>query len=121
MIWRSVVGKLWATILFLVAFILVVLMILLSQFFENHFVTVYERSLHDDLIRLRTVLVSNSEQQEEIEKFAWQLVNPLTRVVIVEEDGRAVYSPNSQNLKEIPVSFFSKHESLKRVLADKET
>ena len=46
-LWRSVVGKLWMTILFLVSFVLLILTILLLQFFEKYHVNQIEQGLSD--------------------------------------------------------------------------
>ncbi len=54
MLWRSVVGKLWMTILLLVSFVLGFVAILLSQFFRTYYVDMSEA-------RLQKVATSVSE------------------------------------------------------------
>ena len=48
LLWRSVVGKVWATILLLVAVVLIILTLLLVQFFD-HFYFEEQRELMLDL------------------------------------------------------------------------
>lgn len=43
MFWRSVVFKLWFTIILMVAFVLFILTVLLLEFFENYYVEEAEK------------------------------------------------------------------------------
>ena len=77
MLWRSVVGKLWMTILLLVSFVLGFVAILLSQFFRTYYVDMSEA-------RLQKVATSVSELIEEgadvktIENIAYKFSDPLS-------------------------------------------
>lgn len=59
MIWRSVVGKLWGTILLLVSVVLFILTIMLLQFFENFLV----QQVEDQLSNLAGTIASIIEEK----------------------------------------------------------
>ncbi|QDI89917.1 HAMP domain-containing protein [Salicibibacter halophilus] len=61
MIWRSVVGKLWLTILLLVAAVLIVLMVLLDQFFEN----MHLNQIEDELMSHASFIITLMEEDGE--------------------------------------------------------
>ncbi|AXF54850.1 ATP-binding protein [Salicibibacter kimchii] len=61
MIWRSVVGKLWLTILLLVTAVLIILVVLLDQFFEN----MHLNQIEDELRSHNSFIITLMEEDGE--------------------------------------------------------
>lgn len=119
MLWKSVVGKLWMTILLLVSFVLGFVAILLSQFFDTYYVKMGET-------RLTTVATSVSELIEEgadehtIENIAYKFVDPLSRIIVVKGNGQVSASPEQEGLVTLTLADIKKDEELASVLKDKQ-
>lgn len=118
MLWRSVVGKLWMTILLLVSFVLGFVSILLSQFFDNYYIEMSET-------RLTKVATSVSELIEEgadektIENIAYKFADPLSRIIVVKEDREASSSPKQEGLVDLTIEDLKKDKDLAAVFIDK--
>ncbi len=116
MIWRSVVGKLWLTILLLVSFVLFVLTILLLEFFENYHVQEAEEDLTQAASKISLIL----EQHEDMElskSIAWELVDEVSRVVVFSDKGEFSHSPNP-HIDHLPAEFFLNDPELSLVFED---
>ncbi len=116
MIWKSVVGKLWLTILLLVSFVLFVLTILLLEFFENYHVKEAEKELTKDANRIALILEQHTDN-EQFKSIAWELMDESTRVVIFSNKDDYSHSP-SENLSHLPASFFLEDPQLSLVFED---
>lgn len=118
MLWKSVVGKLWMTILLLVSFVLGFVAILLSQFFDTYYVKQGET-------RLTTIATSVSELIEEgadeqtIENIAYKFVDPLSRIIVVKGEGEVSASPEQEGLVTLTLADIQKDKELASVLKDK--
>lgn len=118
MLWRSVVGKLWMTILLLVSFVLGFVAILLSQFFDNYYIEMSEN-------RLTKVATSVSELIEEgadektIENIAYKFADPLSRIIIVKGDHEVSSSPKQEGLVDLTIEDLKKDKDLAAVFIDK--
>ncbi|MDM5187768.1 ATP-binding protein [Bacillus sp. DX4.1] len=118
MLWRSVVGKLWMTILLLVSFVLGFVAILLSQFFENYYVEMSET-------RLTKVATSVSELIEEgadektIENIAYKFTDPLSRIIVVKDDNEVSASPKQEGLVNLTIADLKNDKDLAAVFTDK--
>ncbi|WP_377888749.1 ATP-binding protein [Alkalihalobacillus sp. R86527] len=124
MIWRSVVGKLWLTIILLVAFVLFILTTLLLQFFEDFHV---EKEA-EEMERLATKVASVIEKYDDRDQAfdtAWEITDfyPTGVMVIenVEDPSTIQYSPNSHGLPKFPLSVFKGDENLKEVFTSQRT
>ncbi|WP_066175384.1 ATP-binding protein [Bacillus marinisedimentorum] len=120
MFWRSVVGKLWFTILLLVSFVLFILTVLLLQFFENFHVNQKE----DELTELATKISSVMEEHEFRNlalAIAWELVDPSTRVFIYGDEENQWYSPSNNERGAVPVDFLKMDDDLSAVFTENET
>ncbi len=84
-LWRSVVGKLWGTILLLVSFVLFVLTILMLEFIENYHVDEAEKELTQLATKVSAIIESH-EDQELARSIAWELTDELTHMLIVENE-----------------------------------
>ncbi|OMP65889.1 ATP-binding protein [Domibacillus epiphyticus] len=91
-IWRSVVGKLWITILLLVSFVLAFLTILMLEFFENYHITQVEQQLENTAEKI-AVVIEDHENKETGLGVAWELVDEPAHVMIAENVSTYHYSP----------------------------
>ncbi|TXC93329.1 cell wall metabolism sensor histidine kinase WalK [Metabacillus litoralis] len=91
-LWRSVVGKLWGTILLLVSFVLFVLTILMLEFIENYHVDEAERELTQLATKVSAIIESH-EDQDLAMSISWELTDELTDILIIEDDTNYWKSP----------------------------
>ncbi|RDY70134.1 HAMP domain-containing protein [Halobacillus trueperi] len=117
MFWRSVVGKLWFTILLLVCFVLFILTVLLLEFFQNYHVVEAERHLLQTADRISDV-VDRYEQEEDLLLSTTALVkDPASRAVIVKgEDDPLVSESDSDSLPVLDYEWFKNDEDTATVL-----
>lgn len=103
-LWRSVVGKLWLTILVLVSFVLFILTILLLEFFENYHV----QQIKDDLTYTaqKVANIVETHEGDDIGKeLALEFVDKSTKVMIAYNKDNVYYSPNiNKNDKISPIT-----------------
>ncbi|MGM0921696.1 MAG: ATP-binding protein [Bacillota bacterium] len=92
MFWKSVVGKLWFTILLLVSFVLLILTVLLLEFIENYHVDEAKREL-TQLANKISVILEKHEDQELARSISWELADELTSIIIVEDQNKYWFSP----------------------------
>ncbi|MDM5316063.1 ATP-binding protein [Fictibacillus sp. b24] len=116
MIWRSVVGKLWITILLLVSVVLTLLTILLTQFFE----TFYDSQAREQLTKMadRLVLIMESdENREEAIRITSEMAEAYSMsIMIIDENQDSFMSQNLyDNAPYIPVSVFNQNDKLSTV------
>ncbi len=119
-LWKSVVGKLWMTILLLVSFVLLILTIMLLEFFEQYYRIEAEKNLTQVANKIAVIM----EEHEDIKlarSISWEIVDPLTKVLIAQDDQHYWYSPSKNEMSDIPLSYIQKDEELSRVLKDQTT
>ncbi|MEB3752329.1 ATP-binding protein [Geobacillus sp. FSL W8-0032] len=119
-LFRSVVGKLWFTILLLVSCVLFILSILLIKFLEDYYV----QEAENDLTRLATKVaeVMHDHRDEELARsIAWTLVDNRTKAIIVADEAHYWYSPGGADSDDVPLSFIRRDRDLRRVLTDGKT
>ncbi len=116
-LWRSVVGKVWMTILLLVSFVLIILTILLIQFFEKYHVNQIEKSLSDTAEKISGIIEShrNDGLGEEI---VFEIVDAPMRVVIAYDKEKFHYSPNIEEKNKIPSYVFLNDDELSTVFTE---
>lgn len=112
-LFRSVVGKLWITILLLVSFVLFILTILLLEFFENYHIDEMKRELTSNANKIANVLESRNEAIGL--DVSWGFLDDVTKVVVVKKD-KIYYSPDNESSIHLPASYFIKDKSLNNVL-----
>lgn len=120
MFWRSVVGKLWFTILLLVSFVLFILTILLLEFFENFHI----QEAEDDLTQLATKIATIMEEHQDRvtgRSISWELVDDLTKVIIIEDENTYWYSPDRESVGNIPIDFIKEDSDLASVITEDAT
>ena len=119
MFWRSVVVKLWFTILLLVSVILFILSITILEFLQNYSASENEKDLTNTAEKIAKIVETHtSEIGLEI---AWEIINDVTSVTIVKSPTNYYTSPNQGNRVELPVSYFLENEELVKVMEQGET
>lgn len=118
MIWKSVVGKLWATILMLVIFVLFILSILLMQFYRNYVVDEVTKNLKNTASKFAVMLEAHGDTKYGLE-VAWELLNDETKVIVITDDDHVYYSPNQKEEK-LTLSYFMKDPDFSKVLTENE-
>ncbi|WP_299088269.1 ATP-binding protein [uncultured Metabacillus sp.] len=91
-LWKSVVGKLWGTIILLVSFVLFVLTIFMLEFIENYHVEEAEKEL-DQLANKVSAIMESHQDQSLARSITWELTDELTHILIVKDDNTYWNSP----------------------------
>jgi two-component system sensor histidine kinase ResE len=112
-LWRSVVGKLWLTILLLVAFVLFILTVLLLSFFEKYYLEKAEQELTQLATRVAHVVEERDDQQL-ARSIVWSMVDDVSKAMIVANERHYWYSPN-ENLADMPLAFIKNDRDLAQV------
>ncbi|WP_342045576.1 ATP-binding protein [Bacillus sp. OTU530] len=120
MLWRSVVGKLWVTILLLVSVVLGFVAILLLQFFENYYVDTSETRLTNVATRISEMIGDGMDEQT-VETVAYQFVDPLSRIIVVKNGKAASYSPEEKGLVNLTVEDLKADPDLVKVFTEQKT
>ncbi|MCY7812533.1 sensor histidine kinase ResE [Bacillus spizizenii] len=116
--WKSVVGKLWFTILSLVLIVLFILTVLLLEFIENYHVEEAENDL-TQLANKVAVILENHEDQALARSITWELADNLTSIAIIQDEKKYWYSPNDKNrLSSITVEQIQHDKDLDKALQD---
>ncbi len=93
MFWKSVVGKLWISILLLVCFILAFLIILLTGYFETYYKKLAERDVEKQALHIAELL--DEDPNSEIPYYIARNTSSDTAVAIMNETGETWYSSDS--------------------------
>ncbi|KHE71390.1 ATP-binding protein [Halobacillus sp. BBL2006] len=120
MFWRSVVGKLWFTILLLVCFVLFILTILLLEFFQNYHILEAERHLLQTANKISEV--ENRYEDRELLLSTTNLIkDSASRAVIAwNEEDTLVAESDTEGLPVMNYDWFSSDQELSRVLTQGE-
>lgn len=117
---RSVVGKLWFTIIFLVAFILFILTVMLLEFFENYNISETRDDLTNTAEKIATVLEAHPDMEFPLGlEISWEIIDDVTKVVIVKNSEEIFYSPNTGEKVKLSISDIQKDEELSKVFKEK--
>ena len=90
-LWHSVVGKLWATILLLVSFVLFVVTALLLEFLNGFHTTQAEDLLRKEAVTISKV-VSGHEYEVSLEPLLEDILDNDTNTIIVTQSGELLYT-----------------------------
>lgn len=116
MFWRSVVGKLWFTILLLVSFVLLILTVLLLEFFENFHVEEAETDLMQTATKV-SVMVEQYDDYDSMVSTIERVKDPSSRVVILFGDKSVWMSDSSvEGLPHISAKWLEMEPDLSSVL-----
>lgn len=119
MLWRSVVGKLWGTILLLVSFVLLVLSILLIEFLGKNQIDTVESELTK--VAGQIASVSNDHANaEDVLQISSELISQDTKMIVL-QDEEVVFSSKSEVNNIITPQFIKSDPELLKVFVDAET
>lgn len=114
---RSVVGKLWFTILLLVSFILFILTVMLLEYFQNYNILETKKNLANTAEKIAHVLEQHHGNQLPLGlEISWEIIDPVTKVVIVKDNNKIYYSPNTDNTKKLTIDDIRNDKDLSQVL-----
>ncbi|OLS40197.1 ATP-binding protein [Bacillus sp. MRMR6] len=117
---RSVVGKLWFTIIFLVSFILFILTVMLVEFFENTNITQTKNDLTHTAEKIARVLEEHPEEQFPLGlEISWEIIDEVTKVVIIKNSDESYYSPNTENGVKVQLSELRDDNELAKVFEER--
>ena len=106
---RSVVGKLWFTIIFLVSFVLFILTVMLLELFQNHNILETKNNLTNTAEKIANVLEAHPNDKFPLGlEISWEIIDDVTKVVIVKNEHEVYYSPNAENDKKLSVDDIKK-------------
>lgn len=116
---RSVVGKLWVTILLLVTFVLFILTVMLLEFFENYHIDETKNELEQTATRISHFL---EEQEESIGlEISWELLDDVTEAMVIFNEKEYYASPDMEQNLGLPVQYFLDDPELYQVLSNQTT
>ncbi|EID44979.1 ATP-binding protein [Parageobacillus thermoglucosidasius] len=116
-LFRSVVGKLWFTILLLVSCVLFILTVLLLKFFENYYVQEAEKELTQLATKVSEVM-RDYEDEKLARSIAWTLVDHTSKAVIITDSAHYWYSPTNDKLRDLPLSLIERDKDLRKVFTE---
>lgn len=91
-LWRSVVGKLWATILMLVSFVLIILTMLQLEFFESYHVSQIENNLREQAQKIARIIETHPNDQLG-ESIVFEVIEESIGVAIAYNQNKISFSP----------------------------
>jgi len=113
---RSVVGKLWLTIILLVSFVLFILTVMLLEFLQNNNAQQTQDNLKNTAEKIAQVLEEHPGQKFPLGlEISWQIIDDVTKVVIVKNNDEIYYSPNSEKGKKLTISDIKNDPTLSKV------
>ena len=115
-LWRSVVGKLWLTILLLVSFVLFILTILLLEFFQNYHVDVVEKELTHTAEKVARVIENHNDLTLGME-LGKEIIDEPVNIIISLDRNESLYSQDSTAFQKKIHDYISKDSELQSVKA----
>ncbi|TMU86711.1 cell wall metabolism sensor histidine kinase WalK [Bacillus sp. BHET2] len=119
-LWRSVVGKLWLTILLLVSFVLFILTILLLEFFQNYHVDVVEKELTHTAEKVARVIENHNDLTLGME-LGKEIIDEPVNIIISLDQNESLYSHDSTVFQKEIHDYISKDKQLQSVKMKKKT
>ena len=121
MFWRSVVFKLWITIILMVAFVLLILTVLLLEFFENYYVEEAEMNLLNQAENVSTMIENHGDGDVQIQTIN-QVTDPSTRVFVFSSEHEYWSNEASETnpIPDVDPSWLLTNEDLHVTMADQE-
>ncbi|MDP4086713.1 MAG: ATP-binding protein [Bacillota bacterium] len=114
---RSVVGKLWFTILLLVSFVLFILTVMLLEFFQNNNIIETKNALTKTAEKIANVLEVHHDQFSLGLEISWEMLDKDANVVIIKDKNKVYYSPNSKNKRILTIADIRNDKALSKVLS----
>ncbi|MBA9027242.1 MULTISPECIES: ATP-binding protein [Bacillaceae] len=117
-LWRSVVGKLWATILLLVSLVLIILTILLVEFFGNFQIDEVENNLMKTAKRIVEIANTHADT-DEVLQIASEMIGIETKMLVL-NDNDIIFSSESMEKYGVNPEFLKNDPSLNKVFTKRE-
>ncbi|WP_053366996.1 ATP-binding protein [Bacillus sp. FJAT-27245] len=119
---RSVVGKLWFTILLLVSFVLFILTVMLLEFFENYSIMETRTKMTDTAEKIAHVLVKHRDDDISVGlEISWEILDHNTKAVIIKNQDEVYYSPNTDPDNRLSLSGIYNDPELSKVIKEGKT
>ncbi|WP_040208297.1 ATP-binding protein [Neobacillus jeddahensis] len=119
---RSVVGKLWFTILFLVSIVLFILTVMLLEFFQNNNIRETREDLTHTAEKIAHVLEEHPNGELPIGlEISWEIIDDSHKVVVVKNEDEVYYSPNTEQAKKLTLSDIKKDQVLSQAYYNNKT
>jgi two-component system, OmpR family, sensor histidine kinase ResE len=118
---RSVVGKLWFTILLLVSFVLFILTVMLLEFFQNNSIIETKNNLTNTAEKIAHVLEEHQDNFSVGLEISWEIIDDVSKVVIIKNNHEVYYSPGVKNEKKLTVSDIQNDKDLSKVFKNNTT
>ncbi len=113
---RSVVGKLWFTIILLVSFVLFILTVMLLEFFQNNNIRETKNELTHTAEKIAAVLEKHPDDELPLGlEISWEIIDDVTKVVIIKNDNEVYYSPNTDQSKKLSIHNIKNDPDLSKV------
>lgn len=113
---RSVVGKLWFTILLLVSFVLFILTVMLLEFFQNYNILETKEDLTHTAEKIAHVLEEHPDDKFPLGlEISWEIIDDVTKVVVVKNDNEVYYSPNTNKEKKLTLADIKSDPDLSKI------
>jgi two-component system, OmpR family, sensor histidine kinase ResE len=113
---RSVVGKLWLTILLLVTFVLFILTIMLLEFFQNNNTREMKEDLTNTAEKIANVLEEHPNENFPLGlEISWEIIDKVNKVVIIKNESEIYYSPNTDLSKRLSLTDIKNDSVLSQV------
>lgn len=121
MFWRSVVGKLWITILLLVSVVLLILTILLLQYFERFHTERAENELMSHASLIGSV-IEDDDTQDRVLAMAETISETYeAQAVIILDEEQYWYTEQVFSGEQLPIHVFYEDDVLSRVIFEQES
>ncbi|MCT8138835.1 HAMP domain-containing protein [Anaerobacillus sp. CMMVII] len=118
MFWRSVVGKVWFTILLLVSVVLTILTIMLLQYFEKFHTDQAEDQLTNHAYMIATILEEYETEDVALSTSKRLIDNYSMNLLLVLDGDEVLYYPYES--EKIPVEIFQTNPELGKVILNEE-
>lgn len=117
MFWRSVVGKLWFTILLLVSVVLTILTIMLLQYFEKFHTDQAEEQLKNHAFLIASILTEYETEEAALTTSKQIVDNYNAKLLLLLNEDEYLHFPDEEI---IPVELFKQDHQLRRVITNNE-
>ncbi|WHY75921.1 ATP-binding protein [Neobacillus sp. WH10] len=118
---RSVVGKLWFTIIFLVSFVLFILTVMLLEFFQNDNIIQTKKDLTNTAEKIAYVLEEHPDKFSLGLEISWEFIDEVTNVVVVKNEDEVYYSPNTNKKIKLSIQDIKNDPELAQIFQNNKT
>ncbi|MDF2606343.1 MAG: histidine kinase [Bacillales bacterium] len=114
MFWRSIVGKLWITILLLVSFVLFILTILLLEYFENYNLSIAKKALTQQTEKAHNIVTEYNDKN-----YAYYILKNTiqtdSEILITYDNKQSVYVEDRKDIPNLTDEIVRKEDVFKSI------